>query len=269
MHWTAAFGVCGASVLRDRALGRHLVVLAVIFQHSPVVILAPHRADIGSVSDLRGRTLMDAPGNDEIAAMLAREGIEYGALQRVIHDGNPRDLLAGRADAMVAYRTNEPFLLDQIGVAYRTFAPEAYGIDFYGDNLCTSDETIMAHPDRITAFAAASLKGWVYALSHRLALIDRILSSYSTKKSREALLFEANHMDALVGRDAGLIGAQNPARWQSIAVTYHKLRLLTDEKVPKGLIWRGASDSGQRQRLIQSLLVAVCLAMTATCLPYR
>ena len=57
--------VCGSGVLRDWAKGRRLVVLAAIFQHSPAVILVARRADISGVSDLRGRTLMDAPGSDE------------------------------------------------------------------------------------------------------------------------------------------------------------------------------------------------------------
>jgi ABC-type nitrate/sulfonate/bicarbonate transport system substrate-binding protein len=104
------FGVCTSGVLRDWAKGRRLVVLAAIFQRSPAIILVARRADITSISDLRGRTLMDTPGSDEIAAMLKREGVDYGALPRVAHEGNPRDLLAGRADAMVAYSTNEPFV---------------------------------------------------------------------------------------------------------------------------------------------------------------
>jgi len=142
----ADFGVCNASVLREWTTGRRLVVLAAIFQRSPAIILVARRTDISNVSELRGRTLMDTPGSDEIAAMLKREGVDYGALPRVDHQGNPRDLLAGRADAMVAYSTNEPFVLEQLGAAYRTFSPGDYGIDFYGDNLCTSEAELKAHP---------------------------------------------------------------------------------------------------------------------------
>jgi ABC-type nitrate/sulfonate/bicarbonate transport system substrate-binding protein len=182
----ADFGVCNASVLREWSMGRRLVVLAAIFQHSPAVILVARRADISNVSELRGRTLMDTPGSDEIAAMLTREGVNYDALPRVAHDGNPRDLLAGNADAMVAYSTSEPFVLDQLGASYRIFSPEASGIDFYGDNLCTSDSQVEAHPDRVAAFRAASLKGWAYALAHKQATVDLILKSYPAKKSREA-----------------------------------------------------------------------------------
>src|ERR1700716_2901652 len=90
----ADFGVCGSGVLRDWAKGRRLVVLAAIFQRSPAIVLVARRADINSVSDLRGRTLMDTPGSDEIAAMLKREGVNYEALPRVAHEGNPRDLFA-------------------------------------------------------------------------------------------------------------------------------------------------------------------------------
>jgi class 3 adenylate cyclase/ABC-type nitrate/sulfonate/bicarbonate transport system substrate-binding protein len=258
----ADFGVCSAGVLREWTMGRRLVVLAVIFQHSPAIVLVPRRADISSVSDLRGRTLMDTPGNDEIAAMLKQEGVDYAAMPRVTHQGNPRDLLAGRADAMVAYTINEPFVLDQLGAAYRTFSPAASGIDSYGDNLCTAEVEAKAHPDRLAAFRAASVKGWAYALAHKEATVDLILRSYSGKKSREALLFEAAHTEILVGRDANRIGEQDPARWRRIAATYRKLGLLTDDTLPEALIWDG-NDSGLRRWLIPLLLVPVGLAIAA------
>src|ERR1700716_1671065 len=250
----ADFGGCGSGVLRDWAKGRRLVVLAAIFQRSPAIVLVPRRADINSVSDLRGRTLMDTPGNDEIVAMLKREGVNYEALPRVAHEGNPRDLLAGRADAMVAYSTSEPFVLEQLGAAYRTFSPVASGIDSYGDNLCTSEAKLKADPDRAGAFRASSEKCWSYAVAHKEATVDLILKSYSQKKSREVLLFEAEHTEALVGRDPKRIGEQDPSRWQSIAATYRKLGLLSDETLPPALTWDG-DDRSQWRWFIPLLLV--------------
>ena len=261
------FGVCNASVLRDWTMGRRLVVLAAIFQRSPAVILVPRRADISSVSDLRGRTLMDTPGSDEIAAMLKREGVDYQSMLRVPHEGNPRDLLAGRADAMVAYSTNEPFVLEQLGAAFRTFSPDAYGIDFYGDNLCTSELEVKANRDRVAAFRAASVKGWAYALANKEATVDLIIRSYSNKKSREALLFEAEHTEALVGRDPDRIGEQDPERWRRIAATYRQLGLLTDDTLPAALIWDG-NDGSQRRWLIALLFVTAGLAI-AVLVAYR
>ena len=258
----ANFGVCSASVLRDWAAGRRLVVLAAIFQRSAAVILVPRRADISSVADLRGRTLMDTPGSDEIVAMLKREGVDYQAMPRVAHEGNPRDLLAGRADAMIAYSTNEPFVLQQAGAAYRTFAPAASGIDFYGDSLCTSEAEVKAHPSRVAAFTAASVKGWAYALANKGATVDLILQKYSAKKSRDALLFEAVQTATLVGGDDNRIGEQDPARWQRIAATYRQLGLLTDDALPAALIWDG-NDGSLRSRLIVLLLATAGLAIVA------
>jgi len=258
----ADFGVCSSSVLREWAKGRRLVVLAAIFQHSPAIILVPRRADISSVSELRGRTLMDTPGSDEIAAMLKHEGVDYEALPRVSHDGNPRDLLAGRADAMVAYSTNEPFVLEQLGAAYRTFSPEAHGIDFYGDNLCASEAEVKAHPERVAAFRAASLKGWAYALAHKEATVDLILKTYSAKKSREALLFEAARTDLLVERGSGHIGVQDAVRWRRIAATYHKFGLLSDDTLPAGLMW-DRKEEIEGHWLIPLLPVFVGLAIAA------
>jgi len=258
----ADFGVCSSSVLREWSMGRRLVVLAAIFQHSPAVILVARRADIRGVSELRGRTLMDAPGSDEIAAMLKREGVDYQAMPRVAHEGNPRDLLAGRADAMVAYSTNEPFVLEQLGAAYRTFSPAASGIDFYGDNLCTSEAEVKTHPDRVAAFRAASVKGWAYALAHKETTVDLILRSYSAKKSREALLFEAEHTEILVGPDPDRIGEQDPARWRRIVATYRQLGLLTDDTLPEALIWDG-TEGRLRHWLILLLLGTVGLAIAA------
>ena len=263
----ADFGVCNASVLREWTMGRRLVVLAAIFQRSPAVVLVARRADISNVSELRGRTLMDMPGSDEIAAMLKREGVDYAALPRVAHKGDPRDLLAGRADAMVAYSTNEPFALEQLGAAYRTFSPEAYGIDFYGDNLCTSEAEVKAHPDRVAAFRAASVKGWAYALAHKEATVDLILKHYSTSKNRDALLFEAARTEMLVGRGAGHIGEQDPARWRQMAATYRKLGLLSDEALPEALIWHGNDDP--LWRWLTPLLLVPAGLMLAALVAYR
>src|SRR5262245_40409583 len=155
----ADFGVCTPSVLLDRARGLNVVVLGVVFQHTAAIILVPRRAGIATLSELKGRRLMDTPGSDDIAAMLKREGVDYASLPRVPNSGDPRDLLDGKADAMIAYSTNEPFVLDQLRAPYQTFSPRAYGVDFYGDSICTSAREARVHPQIVQDFLTASLKG--------------------------------------------------------------------------------------------------------------
>ena len=81
-------------------------------------------------------------------------------------------------DAFNAYATNEPFLLDQLGVPYRIFDPHDEGIDFYSDVLFTSQDELNHHPERVAAFRRASLDGWRYALEHPGEIADLILTRY-------------------------------------------------------------------------------------------
>jgi ABC-type nitrate/sulfonate/bicarbonate transport system substrate-binding protein len=235
---SADFGVCTTSILLEKPEVAPLVVLGAIFQHSPAVILVPSRARIGTLSELKGRRLMDTPGSDDLAAMLKHQGIDYAGLPRVQHDGDPRDLANGKADAMVAYSTNEPFVLDQLRVPYRTFSPRLFGLDFYGDNLCTSAQQLKAHSERTAAFLAASLKGWEYALAHKEEVVQLILNRYSTKKTRDALLFEAVQTEALILPHLIHLGSQSIQRWQSIASSYRDLGMLPDARLPDGLLYQ-------------------------------
>src|SRR5215471_12571121 len=206
------FGVCTNSLLLNKDQRANNVVLAVIFQHSAGIILTPHRSGIRSVSELKGHSLMDAPDSDDIAAMLKHEGVDYASLPRVTHDGNPRNLLNGTADAMVAYSTNEPYIFEKLGTPYLIFSPRAFGFDFYGDNLCTSKEHVANHPARVKAFRAASLKGWAYALTHKEEIVDLIRRRYSGRKSRDALLFEAKQTELLIEPSLIPIGSQSTER---------------------------------------------------------
>ncbi len=249
----ADFGVCTASVLVIPAERTNNVVLGVIFQHSAAVILVPHRAGIRTVSELKGHRLMDAPGGDDIAAMLKREGVDYASLPRVQHDGNPRDLLSGKADAMFAYSTDQPYLFEEYGTPYLIFSPRAYGFDFYGDNLCTSRRQVAEHPERVHAFRAASLEGWEYALAHRDEIVDLIRRKYPTQRTQKALLFEAARSEPLIRPHFMPIGDQSSERWASIAHAYVDLGMLSEAKLPEGLIY-ASSDTGWQAWLQAPLL---------------
>ena len=259
----ADFGVGTSGALIARAQGKEVVVLAAVFQHSPAILLVPRRAGVSSIFALQDRLLMDTPGSEDIAAMLKLAGVDYAKMPRVKHNGDPLDLVSGKADAMVAYSTNEPFVLEQLGVPYLAFSPRGSGIDFYSDNLVTSEKQIKTHPKRVADFRAASLRGWQYALSHKEEIVDLILRRYSQAKNREALLFEANQTEVLVQPGLIELGYQNPARWQAIADTYHSLGMLPDAKVPEDLIYK-AETGAIPLWLKASLAGAAMLGLVAT-----
>jgi ABC-type nitrate/sulfonate/bicarbonate transport system substrate-binding protein len=77
--------------------------------------------------------------------------------------------------------------LQQAGIDYQMFSPRSAGIDFYGDNLFTSEQQISDHPERVKAFREASFRGWQYAMNHPEEVIEMILAKYSQIQSREQL----------------------------------------------------------------------------------
>lgn len=168
-----------------------------------------------------------------------------GEVQWVPHRFNPDALIDRTVDAMSSYITDEPFLLEQAGVGYQTFTPRSSGIDFYGDTLFTTRAELTAHPQRVAAFRAASLRGWRYALDHEDEMIELIYTHYSQRHSRDHLRFEAQMLQKLILPDVVEIGYQNPGRWRHIADTYHRLGMVQPELSLAGFIY----DSEQKPDL--------------------
>ena len=69
------------------------------------------------------------------------------------------DLIDKKVDAVHAYMTAQPFIMEQRGIAHSIIRPITYGIDFYGDCLFTTEKEIREHPERVKAFRQASLRG--------------------------------------------------------------------------------------------------------------
>ncbi len=259
----ADFGVCATGILVNPIKRANSVVLAVIFQHSASVILVPHSSGIREVSELKGHRLMDVPGSDDIAAMLKHEGVDYTNLPRADSSGNPRDLLNGNADAMVAYSTNEPYALEKLGTPYLMFAPRAYGLDFYGDSLCTSRRYLAQNPDRVRAFRAATLKGWEYALAHKEEIVDLIRRKYAPQTSRDALLFEAARSELLIQPRLVPIGDQSEVRWRGIDAAYRELGMVSEAELPAGLVYMPDDEGWRAWRKVP--MTAVLIATVLVC----
>jgi len=231
------FGVGSSSLLLARNAGKPVVVLGVIFQHSPYVLLAPQTGPTQGIHDIKGKRVMMAAQSEELIAYLKQEGIKESDITRVEHSFNPRDLIDGNVYGFSAYATNETDMLDHAGFAYQAYTPRSVGIDFYGDNLFTSEQEIAAHPQRVKAFREASIRGWQYAMAHPEEITDLILSKYSQRNTRAHLLYEARQMAALVQPVLVEMGYMNPGRWQHIGAVYSDLGMLPKNVSLKGFLY--------------------------------
>jgi len=233
----ADFGIGTSALLLHRAKGEDLVVVGQIFQHSPAIFLTLRKTGIRSVAQMAGRRFMYSNQHGDMLALLKLNGIDESSINMVDYQGDPRDLIRGKADVMVAYSFNEPFILEQAGEPYLTFSPMAAGIDFYGDNFFAARHLIIERPELVNAFRKATLKGWQYALANKSEIVDLILTKYSRKKSREWLMFEANQIELLIQPDLVELGYQNLSRWRKTAETFSNLGMLPKGYDVKGIVY--------------------------------
>lgn len=251
----AEYGVGNSSLLLKRKAGAPVVVLAVIFQHSPLVLIAREDKKAQGVHDLVGKRIMLEPQSDELLAYLKQEGIPLDRLTFVPHSFDPSDLMAGKVDAISAYVTNETFYLDEADQPYQVYTPRSVGIDFYGDNLFTTERELREHADRVAAFRAASLRGWQYAMAHPEEVVDMILADYSDKHPRGFLLNEAKRMEPLLRSDLIEPGYMNVGRWRHVVQTYADLGLLPRDFSLEGFLYRTEIPVDRRPLYVTSALL--------------
>ncbi len=220
------FGIGNSNLVLERAQGKPIVVLAPIFQHSPVVLLARTDKGVDNVHALAGKPIIVEPSAVELFAYLEHEGVSRDRLVLQPHEFDPEVLIRGDVAAMSAYSTDEPFVLQEHGIPYSVFTPRAAGIEFYGDTLFTSERQIAEKPGQVKRFLRASLRGWEYAVAHPDEMIALIRAKYSQEHSVAHLQFEASATIPLIAADVVEVGYINEGRFRHIASEYVRMGLL-------------------------------------------
>jgi len=233
------YAVSNSDILIHRLQGKPLVVLAAIFQKSPIVLFSRAKSGIATPQDLIGRKVMleSKRKNPEMWATLQNEGVSPHLIHIIKGDFTREDYLNPNIDAISGYITDQPYLYQSRNIPYFCIKPSTYGIDFYGDCLFTSEYEVDNYPERVKAFREASLKGWEYAMKNPEEIIDLLIEKYSTRLSRAHLQFEAKEMTDLILPDLVEIGHMNPGRWKHIADTLVRLKMADPDYSLEGFIF--------------------------------
>ncbi len=249
LNGNAEFGVGTSELLLLHHFNQPVIVLAVIFQHSPLALIVPNVSNKQDtflpyqyIQDLKDKPVMMEASSAELLAYLAREGLTREKLNLIDHTFDIQDTLEGKAAAMSGYVTDEPFLLQEQNIPYQIFKPIMGGIDFYGDNLFTTQSQLETHPKRVQAFREASLKGWQYAVAHPEEIIDLIYGQYSQRHSPEHLAFEAEQMQDLMRPDLVEVGYMYEGRWKHIGQTYAQQNMLPDDYKLDGFLYEPSTE---------------------------
>jgi PAS domain S-box-containing protein len=235
----AQYGVTNSEIILHRAQGKPLVMLAAVFQHSPLVFVTRRSTGIQSLHDLIGKRvrMTTGPRDVELQATLASGGIGLDKLQITEGINSKDDYIDPANDALSAYVTNQPYYLIQEGIAYNLIKPADHGVDFYGDCLFTSEQQVEQYPGQVAAFRAASLKGWHYAMEHPEEIIRLIQTKYRPEKSPDHLRYEAKAMQDLINPQLVDIGHINPSRLDHIARIFARYDLVPAQYTLKGLVY--------------------------------
>jgi len=196
----ADFGITYSSLITDYLAGKPVVMLANIFKNSALVIIA--QKEFYLPSDLKGKRIMGSEvelRNSGLTMMFNRFDLVADDFAMITPEHSIDAFAEKRIDAMTAFITNQPYLLNLKNIKYTIQNPTSYGSQFYDVNLFTSLDEANKHPKRVAAFRRASIKGWKYALTHSDEIIELILAKYnSQQKTKNALKYEAEIIKSLV-----------------------------------------------------------------------
>ncbi len=169
----ADFGEASADqVLRARAKGAPVVVIAQLFQVNPLQwMYRPEEMQIGNLADLRGKVIgVTFGGNDEtiMNTLLAEAGLGSSDVQlfSVRYDYTP--FYRRQVQLWPVYRNAQaPLIAAQLskeGEATAFFNPAEFGVKFVANCVVTDSRTLTEKPELVKRFLAALLAGWQQAL---------------------------------------------------------------------------------------------------------
>ena len=174
-------------------------------------------------------------------------------------DFSAQAFIDGKVDVMSGYLSDQPFLMREKNIPITIINPLNYGIDFYGDNLFSTDNELASNPERAKRFLKASIRGWHYALEHEDETIAVLRNKYGAKSSLEHLKYEAEVTRNMIVPTMVDIGYTNKERFYRIGDIYHligKVNSLEMQKAVANFIW----NPNEKQKIdVRYFYVAVVL----------
>jgi len=238
----AEYGVADSALLLYRAEGKPVRIMASIFQHSPLIFISHKNSGIVSPYEMKGKKVSYQKGIDDapLLAMLNQAHIAPTDYQYSPLDFTNKAFIRHEVDVMSAYSSDQPFLMQELNIPITIINPLNYGIDFYGDNLFSTEKELSEHPDRAKLFLEASIRGWHYALSNPDETIAILRQNTIAQSSVEHLKYEAQVTEDMMMPSIVDIGYTNPQRFYRIAEIYRSMNKANQADLDRaldGLIW--------------------------------
>jgi polar amino acid transport system substrate-binding protein len=223
----ATFGISSSALILERLKNKPVVLIGSYFKQNALALVT--KPEIKTPFDLKNKKIMALDwemGHTSLGVMLKDYGINQDNYTFIKHDFKTDKFINGQVDAMSIFTTSQPFELDKLGIKYNILNPANFGIYSYDVELFTSEMVINKDLEKVKNFVNATNKGWVYAFENKEEIIDLIYNKYTKRKTKEALLFEANKTEEIFKTNIFKIGAIVPELIKLNADMYANLNLV-------------------------------------------
>lgn len=223
----STFGISSSSLILEKLQNKPVVLLASYFKQNALALLT--KPEIKTPSDIRGKIVMAVPWEMEhtgLGVMLADAGVAKNDYILLNHDFTMEKFISGEVDAISIFITNQPYEINQLGIKHNILNPANFGIYSYDVELFTSEKIVNENPEMVKKFIEATNRGWEYAFANKEEIVSLIYNKYSKKKSKEALLFEANQTEKIFKTHIYKVGS----------ISQELVKLNTDMYVKLGLV---------------------------------
>jgi NitT/TauT family transport system substrate-binding protein len=230
------FGVAsGDEVMVARSQGVPVTQVATWYQKYPVSVVAPEKANIHRIEDLKGHTI-GVPGRYGatyvgLLALLNSVGLGEKDVQlREVGFQQVQALTQGQVDAIVGYTNNEPVQLREMGQAITSLNLFDY-VNLVSNGLVTNEKTMKDQPELVRKVVRATLRGIQATIAQPDQAVDICIAKYipeaASKRAqvRDVLMASIPLWQSPVTDQHGL-GYNDPAAWTSSRDLLRKLGVL-------------------------------------------
>jgi ABC-type nitrate/sulfonate/bicarbonate transport system substrate-binding protein len=222
----------GSATVMARSRNIPIVSLAVINQHTPVVVYSLKEKNITKPDDLIGKRIgvnVGGTKHREFQALLRKHNISEDQIQLMgMSEASPAPLLAGQVDAMLGYTEDQPVMVELLGKEVNRLSLADYGIDVYSTNIIVNESFLKENPDRVRRFMRATLRGWRYAVAHP----DEAVAAYMAKRPESNEAFNRENFKHLIpllnspDTEQQGLGAQTEEKWKYTRDILHSLGMI-------------------------------------------
>jgi len=206
------------SVIARRADDLPVVSFALLGQRGQRAFAVQDSSEIRSPKDFEGKTVgFKVYQTPDYVALLAMTGVDRSKIQEVPVGFDPRLLAAGKVDVYPVFESNEPAILQRLGVPTRLFRPSDFGVPSIGLTYLTRQQLVENDASALERFLKATLRGIQDAKANPEAATD-IVMEFAPNEDREhqlsMLRVELDMADGPVSLEKG-IGWATPHQWQA------------------------------------------------------